>query len=99
VVVNTTDIRDLLSEHEKKILASLQGAPRELASATLEGEAHLRHLMLELGLLKSRSDKPHLIEVTPEGWGLIEELSALWPEEELVAYFRAEVAKNQKQMP
>jgi hypothetical protein len=48
--------------------------------------------MHECGLLKSRSDKPYLIEVTPEGWQLIAELSTHWSEEELTQYFLFELA-------
>jgi hypothetical protein len=97
--MDTADIRNLLSEDDAKTLATLHGAPPGIAAATLELASGLHGLLIEWMVLEKDPDRPHLIQVTPEGWKLIEELAAEWSEQELVEYFAKKTAEIQGQMP
>jgi hypothetical protein len=90
----STSIREIISDEDVKVLASLHGAPPELAAATLELMPHLHSTLSDRGLLEPHPEKPHLIWVTPEGWRCFAELATLWSEEELVAYFAGKTSSE-----
>lgn len=96
----TQELLDVLSEDDAKLLASLHGAPPELAAATLElSDFHLRSTLDAYDYREPHPERPHLRRLSQAGWDRVDELAMLWSEEDLAAHFANPLSEKLAEPP